>query len=115
MFIITPLKDALNELNSDLSANNITSYQEITSYNTSDNWFTCPSDGYIKVICGKTANDTILATLRGASGSYDIDLQATCTRDNYAFTNAFMVKKGMKIVVLTNTGSRGKAYYYPFS
>ena len=101
---------ALNSNLSEKEYNNIGAYVTITSYTSYANAYVCPSDGYVSVRSGNTANDVIMADLDNK-----VHIYAKCTTTNYAQYASTYVRKGTKIHVNTNTGSRGVAYFYPLT
>ena len=77
----------------------------ITSYNSEENSFTCPSDGY--AIAYKAS-----IKIGGANGSFPLYL-ANFMGQEYNTTIPTFVKKGMKLYT-SNVYAGGNNYFIPF-
>lgn len=82
----------------------------ITSYNSTTNKFTCPSDGYIRVRSGELQYDITAVDIDGKVDIYIVNPNPQGNRTAY---NSAYVKKGMHVYVYANTGNRGIATFIP--
>lgn len=99
--------DTVTEQIEELHENDIGTSVTLTAYNTSDNMYTCPSDGYISATATGSgtayqiriygANDTLIGLIEGRY-------------NNGAFRQLVYVRKGMKTYISSATGSVG--YYF---
>lgn len=80
----------------------------ITSYNSSTNKYTFPSDGYIRIRSGNTVNDACEVYVNDF-----LEMMAKCQVTNYTESNSMFVKKGMTCYTIQNTGSRGQVTFKP--
>lgn len=107
---VTDTWEEVSTLNSNLAVkeyNRIGANVTVTDY-TSSNQYTCPSDGYLMLQSGITVNDIILGYVEGKLLAY-----AQTQVANYSHIGSVYVRKGMRIYIGSNTGSRGAAYFYP--
>lgn len=99
---------AVKELNSDIKMyrkNNLGTPVEITSYNSPENSFTCPEDGYAVAY---------RASIKFGSANGDFPPYITCYMGNeYNTTIPTFVRKGMKLYTV-NVYEGGNNYFIPF-
>lgn len=100
--------DALREQIATLENHELGDGVNITAYNTTNNQYVFPSDGYVRVRSGSTLNDAVEITINGF-----VEVMAKCQAANYTEANSIFVKKGMTCYTDMNTGSRGTVYYRP--
>lgn len=87
-----------------LTASNSGNYVDITSYNSSANQYTCPSDGYVR-----------LATSSNGKGLIAVnDLQLAGSEQNISYAEwAIFVRKGAKVYL--KSGTNASLIFYPYT
>lgn len=100
---------AVSTINSNLTANSLTSFIDISGYTSSSNYYTFPSDGYVYMNAGAhTGNDIIINMIAG-----DGTIRRNFAEAAQGFY-ALFVKKGMR-AYFTLTGSDNICRFYPFN
>ena len=104
--ISTNTEDAIKEVNSNLTANNLVSPVDITSYNDVNNKYTFPTDGYLSLSSRADTGNFLASYLYGADEAVRLSVIAL-----YDVT-IISVKKGMTTYVYNNVGTGNLARFY---
>lgn len=99
---------SLNQSLAELQNNRIGSYVSLNTYTTFANAFVAPSDGYITATSGGTLGDLIMVDVENK-----VHISSRCDATNYTVYTTLFIRKGMRVHVNTNTGNRGRSYFYP--
>ena len=102
-----------NILNSNLASNNLGELTNIKTYTTTDNLFTCPSDGYIALSTNYGTSNYVLTTIYSADKTSNFGFGVN-GHPTISTTNAIFVKKGMHVLYRGAVGLN-YAVFYPFS
>lgn len=97
----TTVEDALDGL----TANTLGTAVDITSYNSSNNQYTCLSDGYAQIDTSDTAD---------LSGRLYVDNKLLFLITSYKYIGSIFVKKGMTIYC-TNMSASSHARFFPLT
>ena len=105
-FAATTIANELGELKSGLTKNDLGSGVDISSYTTTDNLYTCPSDGYILLDASASASTWVNVEIYGSTSNNVLVVSASDGR------NGIFVRKGMRV---RKSGGDGTpyAYFYP--
>ena len=87
---------AINEVKSALTANKLGTAVDITSYNSSNNRYTCPSDGYVTVYSADTGV-VVTAWIYGSDELVGVGVNAERISGGQDVRDSVYVKKGMKV------------------
>lgn len=103
---------AVDELNSDITANDISGYTDIKSY-TSNNMFTIPNDGYVQL--STKSNGIIVGRICSSDGTARLEVSVTSNTDsNNMLTDSVYVRRGMKYYTSGTAGVGVEvARYFP--
>lgn len=106
------LTGAVSTLNTDLTANNLLSYVDLSSYNSFSNRYTFPSDGYLEIYAGGGGN--VSCRIYGANATADTDTRLTLKEVTNETSKIINVKKEMSVYqyALTQTSW---IRFYPLS
>ena len=107
------LNEKYEELNSNLASNNLGEFTNIKTYTTTDNLFTCPSDGYIVLSANYGTSNYVLTTIYSADKTSDFSFGVN-GHPTISTTNAIFVKKGMHVWYRGAVGLN-YAVFYPLS
>lgn len=88
----------------EITKNEISTYESITQYTAVTNMYTVPSDGYVNL--NNTASQTASIAVRGKTGSTQINIGFA------GGSHAVYVKKGMRVYI---NGTTSSAYFMPLS
>ena len=90
------------------SPSGIGTYVDVSSYSSSSNKYTFPSDGYLSVVAYSSSSYAELFLY----GSNDVDFgDLSAEYGSHASKNELFVRKGMKCYVRTNTGNNVLRFY----
>lgn len=102
----------ISEINSNLSANNLGTSIDISSYTTEGNKYTFPSNGYVYLNGSTLSAGHVYARIDGSNGQNVFYLNMNITEQFQ--TNAIFVKKGMKCII-TEITSGATANFIPLA
>ena len=105
----TNTEGAIKEVNGRVKANSFGTSVNIISYNSVNNKYTFPSDGYLYVDASAHSGNAIFAGVYGSNESTVI------TIGGYVTSASLFVKKGMKCYIGTTIGSDLSAYFVPLT
>lgn len=100
----------LTTLNSNLTAlekNDLGSGVDISSYTTTDNLYTCPSDGYILMNASSSTSTWVNAEIYGSTSNNSFVVSASNGR------SGLFVRKGMRLRKSGSGGTSPYIYFYP--
>lgn len=92
---------------STLNSNNLGTAVNVTSYNTEQNMYVCPSDGYLYISNGTGSPGLARAIIYSANNNNAIAMSGFST-SQYIYQDSIFVRKGMRIMCLA-----GNAVFYP--
>lgn len=112
--VVKQLVDDVAALNSNIAKYTLGTAIDLTSYASVSNPYTCPSDGYIRVVPLRNTSPFIGVHIVQSGADTQVGIQS-----NTQYTMVLMpVKKGMQVYVSDNSGSGGSlaniAEYIPF-
>lgn len=84
----------------------------ITSYGAASNYYTCPSNGIVRIQCYYTNGNWINAHVANADGTNEIEFQQCSSGVGHRMI-AVPVFKGQRVWI-TQNGSNNNAIFYPY-
>ena len=102
-FAATTINNELASLNSKITSNDLGSAVDLSTYTTTDNLYTCQSDGYILLDATTSASTWINAEIYGSTSNNALVISASDGR------NGIFVRKGMRV---RKSGGDGIPYIY---
>lgn len=112
----TQLQTQIDELNSNLSNNNLGTGVDLLPYKDGK-WYTIPSDGYIYILLTYVANQYIYAEIGGMnSNAFPIQISTGGSGNNGNISIPVFVRKGMYFEITGYSDlSNAQAYFYAIS
>lgn len=110
---IVELETENEKLNSNLASNNLGELTNIKTYTTTDNLFTCPSDGYIALSANYGTSNYVLTTIYSADKTNNFGFGVN-GHPTVNISNSIFVKKGMHVLYRGAVGLN-YAVFYPLS
>ena len=108
---ITALDEAVDEVNSSLTQNDLGARVDISSYTTTSNMYTCPCDGFVCADLSASTTAKSIIRIFGATGTANQISIGGWANSTYGSYSCF-VRKGMKLMVAT-LENNGKAFFIP--
>lgn len=105
---------AISTLNSRINTTTFSSAVNLSSYTSSANAYTFPSDGYLQLRSGDAVSDYVTLEVYGSDGSGAFDITAKTQVTNYREYNALYVRKGMKCYIIAKSGNNSTATFRGF-
>lgn len=114
-WIMGATQGEVEQLKSDMTKNAIGTAISLTSYHSSTNLYTFPSDGYLHVGAGSSDTEVAVRVYgNGESAGFDVCSEYV-SGGTYGQSQALFVRKGMRVYCLATYTSQYSVMFYPLS